>query len=225
MVSINLPLKKSSLNLSSFVKTISPAWNLLNEEWNSLGTWIKGGTGTSEINPIGQLHQLSNVPGSVNRYKTLSNGLSNKYTVKMRLKVDNFAYGLGHADFIFRNGIHSLNLDIFNNEIKLLQQGGWSSHSLETLEDTWYIWKLVMDSDTDTVTIYRDDVEIKTFNTIDQELTGDGYVYTGISRPNGELHIDYIKIATTGFETSVGLSKNIKLSKKSIDLALDESSI
>lgn len=176
----------------------------LNEYWDSLVNWNLGGSaGISEISPIGQLHQKSQTGGSIQRTRTLSSGLPNKFKVRARIYADSLVGAVGFIDNQFNNGIHSLQTTIYSNKIGVLCNlpAGWTYYSLTTAEDTWYIWELHMDSDVSTVVVYRDDVEITTFNDVFSQVGNDGLLHISVHLNNCESHMDYLRIADTTFLT------------------------
>lgn len=169
-------------------------WDLLNENWQTLGDWTKLGEGISEISPVGQLHQKPS--GTyVQRQKLLAGGLPQQFTFEARAKIDVFGKVTSHKRWAFLNGNHQDWVEVYLDSIK-----SWNnSFSLVTEAEVWYIWRGVWDSDADggngTFRIYRNSVFIVEWGNLRLWEYNDGLIgtvdYTGI-----ESHEDYFRIAS-----------------------------
>jgi len=170
-------------------------WDLLNENWNSLGDWVKQGVNISEINPAGQLHNHCNsVPASTGRYKTLAGGLPNQYFVRTRIIADNFVTTFGFMEFRFKNATHELKVVIYSDKVKILQVTGFKQKLIDSLEGQWYVWDFVMDSPSNTISVYRDGEFVVETTNAQTNSSGNGLVWTVVGAFEAEMHEDYLKI-------------------------------
>jgi len=174
-------------------------WDLLDEPWDSLGTWVKIGTGTSEISPAGQLHNI----GYAGRQKDNDPYLPDKYTVESRLKINVYG-GLGWEWWFYSKTPYAPNRRLMALRIaehKIINRSALliDEYSIENLPDTWYIWRFIVDGTVPEVKIYRDDVYIHTFTELRvssiQRINLFAILYC-------EGHEDYLKIASGLHEPS-----------------------
>ena len=168
------------------------SWDLLDENWDSLGDWLESGAGEREIDPAGQLHHIL-TPYTEASYKILASGLPSKFTVEYYQAIN--AYSIHFCDVAFCNGVKVFNLLIWKNKIEVWTDAGFVSYDIENKLDVWYKWRLLCDVDSDELTVYRDDEFLKTFTDVRTNSLNDGYVQTR-SWQNCEFHQDYIKIAS-----------------------------
>lgn len=126
-------------------------WDLIDEPWDSLGDWSKHGTGISEISPAGQLHQY-NYAG---RYKT-GISLPSKYTFEARMKIDDYGiYGQGW-EYKLGEGLKDIWIRISETEVINRSWVLSDKFLIDNVEDTWYVWRFVVDLTIPKVDIYRD---------------------------------------------------------------------
>ena len=168
------------------------SWDLLDENWDSLGDWLQTNGGQREISPAGQLHHIL-TPYTETSYKTLGSGLPSKFTVEYYQAIN--AYPNWFCDVAFHNGVKIFNLLIWKNRIEVWTDAGFSTYTIDNEVDVWYKWRLLCDSDSDELTVYRDDVPLHTFTDIRTDPSFDGYIHVR-SWDNCEFHQDYIRIAS-----------------------------
>lgn len=173
-------------------------WNLLDEPWDELGDWTKGGFGISEINPAGQLHQKSTMQfiPYVFRWKILSGGLPPAYTIETRLKI--ITWLGGYYEYNLDDGIKEIDIIIYYNHIRVLNElGQWDFHLVDTDEE-FHVWKFEVDSVANTLKLYKDSIFLHEFTSLYNGGT-DGYVATKVIYPS-EAYEDYFKIASAPSE-------------------------
>jgi len=195
---LKLKLKENQLKSKTTFKNVDKNWDLLNENWNSLGNWIKSsfpeGSGISEIDPVGQLHQYTD-GDYVAREKVITGGLPNLYTVESKFKCDIINISK-HIAFIFNNGVHTISIRIYSDRISVIISGGsFINFYINTDTTKFYIWSFIIDSDNDVTTIYRNGVKIWSYNLLLPLTSNDGkiVIYTD---SYSEEHIDYIRIGS-----------------------------
>lgn len=168
-------------------------WDILNEEWLEMGDWIKTGIGTSEINPVGQLHQDTTFV--VMREQTLAGGIPLKYVAEMYFVVDSFDDPQAETRWEIMNGTTYLNARIFETLFMFQKAGGsWHEVAIDTIEGVWYTWRFVLDSVGDMLQVYRDDIPIVTIVGLYDWTSGAGLVR--VTDIKGEHHVDYWRIGT-----------------------------
>lgn len=178
-------------------------WDLLDEPWDSIGTWLKRKNGTSEISPAGQLHQVPlEADGYVGRYRDIGT-LPNDYTVEFKLKID--VFGKHHRRFY--DGIHYIEFEILSDKIRFYKGGGlYDEYSVST-DTNWHVWRLVIDSDGHSCKVYRDSSYVNEFTNFYNYTSGDGLVEVWMKYvTGGEMHEDYFRIATGLYSPGVTLS-------------------
>lgn len=176
-------------------------WDLIDEPWDALGNWTEIGTGVSEISPAGQLHLLPDQGMYVGRRYELGD-LPNQYTIGMNLSVDEFEI----ADFsiLSYSGIKRFNIYIFSDKIETFLASGLNQYYIDTAENTWYIWRFLVDITGEELKIYRDSILLHTFTGEFQSYAGnDGRIDHQSTddlldpiTPNAEAHQDYINFAS-----------------------------
>jgi len=165
-------------------------WDLLLNDWDTLTGWTKAGTGTSELDPLGALHQLAGALTSVERTKTLAGGLPSQYTVEFRMKLENNAY---RKSYNFYDGVHIMNLSISSIQIFFTKTLGTDAYFLATTIGTYYTWRLLCDTANDTLTVYRNNLLITSFTNPFTSALNDGKVVTRDSFSQ-ESREDHLKI-------------------------------
>ncbi|MFA5772056.1 MAG: DUF6345 domain-containing protein [Thermoplasmata archaeon] len=175
------------------------SWDLLDQPWDSISGWTKGGSGTSEISPSGQLHHSPDSSGGyVERYKDIGSLPESGYTVEMYAYIDAFANNAGELYLDLWDGMHAIYIGISKNTVR---ERNNQQFSLTTDSGVWYNWRFVIDSDSDLVKVYRNSTYVGQFaSSLYNSASNDGYVYVGTSNPASyvgtETHIEYLKIAT-----------------------------
>lgn len=170
-------------------------WDLLVQNWNDVTGWTKGGSGTSDINPTGQLRQIPDSATYVNRAEDIG-ALPTTYTAEFRLKVDDFG-DEGFWTHDFYDGVHRMNFQIFATYIRNADSG--QTINVITAEGVFYVWRLVIDSAGDHIYVYRDTEYLGDTGAGLVYSPGDGTVYATAGNGAGddfEAHEDYLYIAT-----------------------------
>jgi len=162
-------------------------WDIIDESWDALGTWIKVGIGTSEISPAGQLHQLNNA----GRRKLLT--LPTQFTLEARLKIDGFN-GQSYLYECENNPAGLMYILIESDKIKqALAPVGYDEIAVDTTEGTFYVWRFLCDFVGGTIKVYRDASYIGEFTNIP---AGASDLVTTQAGLLCDAHEDYLKIAT-----------------------------
>jgi len=222
---ITLPMIKSSVNVrrhktdKTLVSNIKPVietfdWDIVDEPWNSLGTWLKSGDGTSEISPAGQLHQIN-----ASRWKFLGD-IPSLYTFESRLKISDYQ-ALGWEWFL-DNYVRQIRVRIAEGSVKSYTSDVpfTEDYSIDNYEDVWYVWRFVIDTTVPEMRVYRDGVYLYTptlFRGSNLERVWDTTVWIC------DGHEDYIRIASglhIPFEQYSPI--NLKLKKSNTNLILDK---
>jgi len=168
-------------------------WDLLNRPWNVLGDWTKLGAGTSEI-VSGQLHQLPvGSPYFVGRYKMVAGGFPEKWTWETKLKI----VAWGWWDGNLHDGIHQPKLRIKQNQIGLWSQGSNFEYIDTENNDGWNIWRMLIDSQTATVKVYKNGSFLHEFTNPFKSSGYDGEISAAMVQSGGlgESYEEYIRVA------------------------------
>lgn len=123
------------------------------EDWNTLGSWVLGGGGTIETVNGNALHLGDNTGGITEAYKIQQ--LTTRYTLEFKAKVDNFVstgyintYStLGTA---FSDGSYRFMLKLENDGIYVMDNTGtWIQYvnaSYLSTKNDWHVWKAVVNN-------------------------------------------------------------------------------
>ncbi|KXH76247.1 MAG: hypothetical protein AM326_03035 [Candidatus Thorarchaeota archaeon SMTZ-45] len=168
-------------------------WDIMSEEWSSLGTWGVSENITSIISPPGQLYQAPGAAYGGFRYKTLGGGLPSKYTVEFRVKVDDWDDD-GTQFRSMADGEHLVKFQMWPGMIGVMNSSG-SYNTINLATGGWHIWHLLVDSANENVKVYRDFEYIGEFTSLKDDVTSDGYVSTGFAT-GAKYHEDYWRIHT-----------------------------
>lgn len=171
------------------------SWDKLVQNWNDTTGWTKGGSGTSDINPAGQLREIPDNATYVNRVRDIG-VLPTTYTAEFRLKIDDFG-DEGFWTHDFYDGVHRMNFQIFATYVKNADSG--QTINVVTTEGVFYVWRLVIDSAGDHIYVYRDTEYLGDTGAGLVYAPGDGTVYATAGNGAGddfEAHEDYLYIAT-----------------------------
>lgn len=189
-------------------------WDLLNELWDALGTWIDGDTNgaVSSISPAGQLyHDCRSMTGNGESVRSKDIGAlgDGNYTVYIRFKGDVWdgTGVVGNSGIYFAfNGATYRCIVVIGNQCDGSTDGVWvydgSSYVkavTKTWDNDWHTIRLDVHNGQTDVDIYIDDESSPSKTDADCTFgTGnDGDVVVvgrGTVAGNGEYHIDYIKI-------------------------------
>lgn len=176
-----------------------PTWDLLEEDWAALGDWTETGTGTSEIDPAGQLHCLPAANTYVGRRKDTGTLPEAGYTAEFRLKFDSFGTGDGFVWHDFYDGLHRVSILIYANRI--YNQDSGTTIYVANSTGVFDTWRLVIDSDGHSLKVYKNNAYLGDLGAGLDYATADGTVYanmaTNLSGESGaESREDYLYIAT-----------------------------
>jgi len=171
---------------------LTETWDLLNQLWFSLSGWNKVGSGTSEINPPGQLHQQGTGLSSVGRTKTLASGLPSEYTIEVRLKITQ-AFPSLRWTYEFYDGEHRIVLQIWNNKIRSTYGIDFQDIICQNEQNIFYIWRFVINSKENEIKVYRDFEYLGIFTRLEDDASNDGKIWTR-AMFYLEGYEDYIKI-------------------------------
>lgn len=188
-------LKKTIVSQSAALDGIipEPSTEILDEEWDSMGTWAVGGT-TVEISPAGQLHLEDNQNTTTNA--TQSNiAVPQQYELETKVKVDDYtttaSTSLGTKVI---DGTYRLMVVLKSDGIYMID----SSDSLVrkksiTMDSSWHTYNVVVDSGQ--ADVYMDGTF--QFSSSMQTNAGSDIVEQwtqSADSDNAEAHIDYTKI-------------------------------
>jgi parallel beta-helix repeat protein len=176
-------------------------WYLLYEPWNQLASWTKEGTGVSNIAIKDGKNCLRNKPNKSNyvtQYKDVGTLPETGYTAETSLYVDSWGDGdpESFVAFKFYDGMHRVTIEIHSDRVV----GAQNNLSVQTNATQWYTWRFLIDSDADTIDVYRDGQHVGTLTGLTDSTANDGLVHCAWtqnpSESNGcESYTDYIKIA------------------------------
>jgi len=166
-------------------------WDLLDQDWDSVTGWNQSGSGISEIDPPGQLHQAPNPSNVIHRIRDIGS-LPSTYTAEFRLKIDDFGSS-GRWEHDFYDGIHVLQFKIYASSIVLENHAPFA---FNTNIGKFYIWRLVIDSVGHHFYVYRNGIYITDLGAGVNWTKADGTLYVSAVNTSMEGHEDYFKIAT-----------------------------
>lgn len=176
-----------------------PTWDLLVQEWDALTGWASAGTGTSEISPVGQLHNLeTGVGGYILRYRDIGT-LPDDYTIEFLMVADSYGTnGDGSLSHEFYDGVHRYELDVYSGKIK--NPDSTTEISVTNTAGVWYLWRLLIDSSSHIMDVYRNGSFLGDLGGGLNYISSDGTISAlealGNTGSNVEGHEDYIYIAT-----------------------------
>lgn len=182
-------------------------WDILNNEWDNLNGWsITEDGGTIEINPASTLHMKA---GSTNQtYMSKDIGTyPDKYTIEFKQYVDSFGSPPEFMALLhyFKDGIHKMWFEIRPTKIRMQKESGYAEIEITNNTNTWYIWRLVVNSIGHSVKVYRDTEYLGEFTDFPHDCTPDGFTFYGVYY-GIEIHEDYLRVASGLHEPSKGYS-------------------
>lgn len=200
MVYVTLTLFTIFFSLSAEPAFCVEQWDLLNEEWDSLGNWevTNSPPSVSEISPSGELHQKEVSNTIVTRYQVLANGLPLQFTFETKIKIESFASGAFHRWRLYNNE-HQILLELFPDRIQCyhgIDYPWYDEIAVTTETGVFYTWRFLVDSKGATVKVYRDALFLGQFirpNAYDGHLNG--RIKTGAVSYE-EDHEDFFRISS-----------------------------
>ena len=190
----------NSGNVSTEGFYLAPPWDIVKEDWDSLGSWTDGDTGSSisSISPAGQLSLVSD-GGNAHRYQTFSalDGQT-QYTIEERVKQDVW----GEYNFRTWDGTTRLWAEIGRIDLAVLDSAAARVYKDYLLpQGEWVTQRWVVDNGSpDSVDLWRKNsagtwARIAHWSSLNVIATQAGRVDT-FMQEDGTAHVDYTYIGS-----------------------------
>jgi hypothetical protein len=161
-------------------------WDLLDQPWNNTTGWTTEGAGTVDINPASQLRIIPDASNYAGIFKDIGSLPLTGYTAQFEVYFDDLStFASGNYFYIqFWDGQHVVEIGISTDEIRCLNSAAvYDTFASVTAQDTWYTYRLLVDSNAPSVTIYR-----KTDTSVWELVTTFTDIYGNAGNP-GTIHV------------------------------------